>query len=200
MKTQLILENLKGVGRTTEFLLNIFLGGYNYRKIKRKVFYPTLPDFSETDRVKMDSQLLQKEKHKFYSLLSRLKKQGFIKKEQKRNKIFWKITPRGKQRIEKLKTIFRLPRVNYKPEKDDEINLIVFDIPEKHKAKRQWLRHVLLSLDFTMLQKSVWIGKNKLPEEFLKALAELDLMNFIHILKISKTGTITGILKELNLL
>jgi len=25
-------------------------------------------------------------------------------------------------------------------------------------------------------------------------------MNFIHILKISKTGTITGILKELNLL
>ena len=41
-----------------------------------------------------------------------------------------------------------------------------------------------------MLQKSVWIGKNKIPEEFLKALAELDLMNFIHILKISKTGTI----------
>jgi len=25
MKTRLILENLKGVGRTTEFLLNVFL-------------------------------------------------------------------------------------------------------------------------------------------------------------------------------
>lgn len=189
MNTKLILETIKKAGRTTDILLNIFIGNNTYKNLKRKVMYSTLPNFSRTDKIKMDPLLL--EKHKFYSLLSRLKKQGFIKKEQKENKIFWKITPRGEQRIEKLKTIFHFPRINYKTEKDDGINLIIFDIPEKHRAKRQWLRHVLLSLDFTILQKSVWIGKNKLPEEFLKALAELDLMNFIHILKIFKTGTIT---------
>jgi len=41
-----------------------------------------------------------------------------------------------------------------------------------------------------MLQKSVWLGKNKLPEEFLKALAELDLIDFVHIFKIGRAGTI----------
>ena len=195
MKTRLILENLKGVGRTTEFLLNIFLSGYNYRKMKRKVFYPTLPDFSETDRVKIDSQLLQKEKHKFYSLLSRLKKQGFVEKKRKGNKTWWKVTSLGKKKLEKVKITFHFPRFNMRHEKGNDINLIVFDIPEKHRAKRDWLRSILLSLGFTLLQKSVWIGKNKLPEEFLNALAELDLIDSIHIFKITKTGT----LKKLSL-
>ncbi|MEK7168158.1 MAG: hypothetical protein AAB707_00410, partial [Patescibacteria group bacterium] len=185
MNTKLILETIKRAGQATDVLLNIFIGDNTYKNLKRKVMYPTLPDFSRADKIKIDPLLLEKEKHKFYSLLSRLKKQGFIKKEQKRKGIFWEITPRGEQRIERLKNIFHFPRINYKTEKDSGINLIIFDIPEKHKAKRQWLRYVLLSLDFTMLQKSVWIGKNKIPEEFLKALAELDLMNFIHILKIS---------------
>jgi len=194
MKTQLILENLKKAGRTTEFLLNVFLGGYNYKKMKRRVLYPTLPDFSERDVVKIDPQLLQKEKHKFYSLLYNLKKQGFIKKDKKGKRVFWKITLLGGKRCERLKTYFRFPKFNYKQEKDSEINIVVFDIPEKHRAKRDWLRYTLTDLGFIILQKSVWVGKNKLPEEFLKTLAELNLIDFVHIFKINKLGTI----KELN--
>ncbi|MDP3015157.1 MAG: hypothetical protein Q8N28_01965 [bacterium] len=190
MKTRLILETLKKTERATDVLLGIFFGGYNYKKMKRKAFYPTLPDPSETNEIKFDPRLLEKEKHKFYSLLSKLKRQGFIKKNKKGGKVFWKITPLGEKRFEKLKNFLRFPKFKHKKEKDDGINIITFDIPEKHKTKRDWLRHTLSSLDFIILQKSVWIGKNKIPEEFLKALAELDLMNFIHILKISKTGTI----------
>ena len=190
MKTRLILENLKGVGRTTEFLLNVFLGGYNYRKMKRKAFYPTLPDFSEAKTAKIDPQLLQKEKHKFYSLLSNLKKQGFIKKDKKGKRVFWKISPLGEKRCERLKAFFHFPKFDYKQEKDSGINIVVFDIPEKHRSKRDWLRYTLAALGFIMLQKSVWLGKNKLPEEFLKALAELDLIDFVHIFKIGRAGTI----------
>lgn len=195
MKTRLILETLKKTGRATDFLLNVFLGGFNYKGLKRKVFYLTLPDFSGINKTKFDSRILEKEKHRFYSLLSKLKKQGFIKKGEKRRKIFWRITPLGEKKIEKLKNIFSFPKFNHKEGKDNGINIIVFDIPEKHKTKRDWLRHTLLTLGFTMLQKSVWIGKNKLPEEFLKALAELNLVDFVYIFKISKTGTI----KEFNL-
>ena len=194
MKTRLILENLKEVGRTTEFLLNMFFGGYDYGKMKRKAFCPTLPDFSETKTAKIDPQLLNKEKHKFYSLLSNLKKQGFIRKDQKGKRVFWKITPLGEKRCKRLKTFFHFPKFDYKQEKDSGINIVVFDIPEKHRSKRDWLRYTLAALGFIMLQKSVWIGKNKLPEEFLKTLAELNLIDFIHVFKISKAGTI----KELN--
>lgn len=194
MKTQLILEILKKAGRATDFLLNIFLGGFDYKRLKRKVFYPTLPDFSEINKMKFTPRLLEKEKHRFYSLLSNLKRQGFIKKDQKGKRVFWRITPLGEKRCEKLKVFFHFPKVDYKQEKDKGMNIVVFDIPERQRSKRDWLRHALMALDFIMLQKSVWIGKNKLPEEFLKTLAELNLMDFVHIFKISKTGTI----KELN--
>jgi len=190
MNTKSILETIKKAGRTTDILLNIFIGDNTYKNLKKKVMYPTLPDFSKADKIKIDPLLLEKEKHKFYSLLSKLKKQGFIKKERKGNKMFWEITPRGEQRIKNFKNIFHFPKVDYKTEKDNGTNLIIFDIPEKYRAKRSWLRSALLSLDFEILQKSVWIGKNKLPEEFLKTLAELELINFVHILKITKTGTI----------
>ncbi|MEK7495848.1 MAG: hypothetical protein AAB616_00040, partial [Patescibacteria group bacterium] len=88
MSTKLILETIKKAARTTDILLNIFIGDNTYKNLKRKVMYPTLPDFSRADKIKIDPLLLEKEKHKFYSLLSRLKKQGFIKKEQKRKGIF----------------------------------------------------------------------------------------------------------------
>lgn len=189
MDTKQILEFLKKAERPTNVLLDIFIGGYNYKELKRKALYPTLPDF------KSSGLAVEKTKNNFYSLLSQLKKQGFIEKKQKESGTFWKITSRGEKKLEKLKNIFKFPKLSYKQEKDNGLNMIVFDIPEKHRAKRDWLRYVLLALEFTMLQKSVWIGKNKLPEEFLKALNELDLTNFVHILKIFKTGTI----KELNL-
>lgn len=190
MNTQLILAALKKAGRATNFLLNIFIGGYSYRKLKRRALYPTLPDFSEVEEIKINSHLLEKEKHKFYSLLSRLKKQGLVEKERKENKIYWKITSLGEKRLEKMKNVFHFPKLTHRREKDNGINIVVFDIPEKKKSTRNWLRENLIALGFQMLQKSVWMGKNKLPEEFLKSLAELGLMDYVHIFKITKTGTI----------
>ena len=188
MTTQRILELLKKAEQPTYILLNILVGGYSYTRAKRKAFYPTLPDFNSGEISET------KNKNKFYSLLSRLKKQGFIEKKRKGNKTYWKIAPKGEKRLEKLKNILRFPKLFYKQEKDNEFNIVVFDIPEKHRPKRNWLRSNLLALGFVMLQKSVWIGKNKVPKEFLKALVELGIIDFIHIFKISKTGTI----KELN--
>ena len=92
MSTKLILETIKkGGARTTDILLNIFIGDNTYKNLKRKVMYPALPDFSRADKIKIDPLLLEKEKHKFYSLLSRLKKQGFIKKSKKEREYFGKL-------------------------------------------------------------------------------------------------------------
>ncbi len=71
MDTKRILEFIKKAERPTNVLLNIFIGGYNYKKLKRKALYPTLPDYKNTEPT------VEKTKNNFYALLSRLKKQGF---------------------------------------------------------------------------------------------------------------------------
>jgi len=187
MKTQDILGILNKQARVAGVILNLLIGGFNYRAMKRKAFYPTLPDFSE---IKNDNKSFERQKHNLYSLLQRLEKQGLVKKNKKDNKTFWGITAIGRKKLEKFKSIFHLPKRNYKKEKDDGFNIMIFDIPEKQRFKRLWLRSQLLSIDFSLLQKSVWIGKNKLPEEFLSDLDYLGLMDFIHIFKVNKTGTI----------
>ncbi len=188
MNSETILKALKITGRTTAMLLNVFMGGFNYRDMRRKALYPTLPDFS---RKKENIEFLDVKKQCFYSLLYQLKKQGFIEKKQKMGKTYWAITNLGKRRLDNPKKSFSFPlKIIYKKEKDDGFNIVVFDIPENKRAKRDWLRKNLLALDFSILQKSVWIGKNKLPEEFLKDLNDLGIMDFIHIFKVSKTGTL----------
>ena len=188
MNTKLILKTLKIAGRTTAVLLSVFMGGFDYMGMKRKAFYPTLPSFPYE---KENKQVLEKQKHRFYSLVYQLKKQGFIEKKREKNKTYWLITTLGKKRLDNSNNkLSSLPKIIYKKEKDDSFNIVAFDIPEKKRFKRDWLRKKLLSLDFTMLQKSVWLGKNKLPEEFLKDLNDLELMNFVHIFKISKSGTL----------
>ncbi|MEK7193921.1 MAG: hypothetical protein AAB651_01020, partial [Patescibacteria group bacterium] len=97
MNTQRILEVLKKAERPTYILLNIFIGGYSYQKLKRRALYPTLPDFENNE------PSTEKTENNFYSLLSRLKRQGFVERKRKGSKTFWKITPKGEKRLEKLK-------------------------------------------------------------------------------------------------
>lgn len=188
MNTKTILRSVNKIWQATDFILEVFMGGNFYQnKAEGNVLHRgNIPNLSE--------QKTMKEKQKFYSLLSRLKKQGFVIKKIKDNKTFWKITNLGQKKLEKINNAIYLPKINYKQEKSSDVVLIIFDIPEKERTKRAWLRSNLSALGFTLFQKSVWMGKNKLPEEFLKALAGLNLVNYVHILKITKTGTI----KELN--
>ena len=159
------------------------MGGDAYTHLKRKVFCPTLPDFSKNNG-------LEKEKRNLYSLLSKLQKQNLIEKQRKGQKTYWITTQLGRKKLNRFKNVLRFPKLFYKKERDNGLNVVIFDIPEDQKTKRNWLREALLALNFSMLQKSVWVGKNKIPEDFLKDLAILGLNDFIHIFKIAKTGTI----------
>ncbi len=119
----------------------------------------------ETERNRRTALLGRKRIHVY---LSRLKKQGLIS----HNKSSWKIARAGKKRLVQLKKKFHFSflKTEYKKEKSNEIILVSFDIPEKEKYKRDWLRRQLQELGFTLLQKSVWMGKIALPEEFISNL------------------------------
>ena len=126
-----------------------------------------------------------------------------------RSKMSYAIRKRNNQRIEykkrqrfyslmfKLKIIKnnyqakKFPKTIYPKEKDDSPKIVIFDIPERYKSKRNWLRSCLVNLNFKLLQKSVWLGKTKIPIAFIKDIKDLGIFSYIHIFSINKSGTIT---------
>ena len=118
----------------------------------------------------------------FSVIFTRLQKQGLV--ERKNNK--WGITNLGKKFIKNMKTadVFDLPQ------KDGILRLVIFDVPERERRRRDWLRLELIACDFKLLQKSVWMGERPLPQEFLENLEEMNLLPHIHIFTVYKRGTI----------
>jgi len=92
--------------------------------------------------------------------ISRMEKHGFIKKENG----FYKLSSTGKylaQCIIKREKIFQ-------KKWDKKYRVVIFDIPEKKKQLRNWLRDELYELKYQKLQKSVFIGKFPLPDDLIK--------------------------------
>ena len=85
-----------------------------------------------------------------------------------------------------------LSQIRTLPDKDNIVRLVTFDIPEKERRKRTWLRNELLSCDFGALHKSVFIGKRPLPQELIREIDKLNLHKYIHIVTINKLGTLVG--------
>lgn len=124
----------------------------------------------------------------FDSLLSKMKKEGLI--EIRDNKLA--ITEKGREKL-KVAKLGLWPRKDYQAEPDQTIKIIIFDIPEKERKKRDWLRFNLEEMGFEMLQKSVWVGKKKIPKEFLNDLARLKIADYVEIFGVSKTGSLRKI-------
>ena len=137
-----------------------------------------------------------KKRNNFCKLLCKLKREGFIV-ENKKSRLLG-LTSRGKRKIDVLRRRLEenLPSSVYPKENGDKLKIIIFDIPENQRRKRNWLRSVLANLGFTMLQKSVWLGQNKIPEDLLEDLEKLELLPFVEIFEIGQTGSIKLVSKK----
>jgi DNA-binding transcriptional regulator PaaX len=128
----------------------------------------------------------------FYKLISDMERSGLIEKNQPNGKKIISLTQLGKDKI-KNGSIYKSSS-SYAKEISKEPIIFVFDIPEKERRKRDWLRASLGHLGFHMVQKSVWIGSVKLPKVFLNDLGEQNLISRVEILSINKSGTIKNLL------
>ena len=127
------------------------------------------------------------------NIIYKLKKDGLIGYEttDRGRSIF--ITQSGKEFVKKLnKNALPVTRYYHRDlqETDKSLKIIIFDIPEKERNKRDWLRAVIKNLGFNQLQQSVWVGNKPIPESFLSDLKELKLLNFVEIFSVGKRGTI----------
>jgi len=130
---------------------------------------------------------------KFFNLLSYLKREGLVESRRHPSGTVWRITGRGNEKLKILKdrNAYSAESADYSVEKDGSVKIITYDIPAKERAqKRFWLRTALKRLGFQMLQKSVWMGKAKIPEEFMADLHERRMLGYLQIFEISKRGTI----------
>ncbi len=146
---------------------------------------------------KSETQINRKEdKQRYYNILYKLKKSGLIEEEVKNNKKFFHITVLGKKKLAALKNKQKLsfPETRqFKKEDSDKFTIVIFDIPEREKRKRHWLRSVLKNIGMAMVQKSVWIGKVKVPKDLVDYLYDLKIIEFVEIFEITKTGSLKNI-------
>lgn len=108
--------------------------------------------------------------------LHRLKKQGLIAQEPKEKYYF--LTDKGEEFVSYIKNRFLILKQPW----DGKLRVVIFDIPEKKKEWRKWLREELDLMQFHQLQKSVYIGKHPLPDSFYKAVAKNGLYNYVFVL------------------
>ena len=114
--------------------------------------------------------------------LSRLKNKGYLTN----NFSNWSLTSRGKSHARKIKLLSYISS----PFKKDcaSKTILSFDIPEKNRVMRRWLRNQLKIFNYKMLQQSLWIGPGPLPLPFLKRLEDLNIRKNIKTFKITKTN------------
>jgi DNA-binding transcriptional regulator PaaX len=112
--------------------------------------------------------------------LSRLHSKGYVN-----NSVSgWSITKKGKKYSQNIRP---LEYITSPFAKDSPPSMIIsFDIPEKDRAKRHWLRNQIKIFGYKMLQQSLWIGPSPLPLSFLKRLEDLGIRKNIKTFKITK--------------
>lgn len=151
---------------------------------------------NQAERRRLDAAKEREERRRlarrYNNLIAWLRRDGLIVEEKKIGRRIFKITRRG---MKKLKMLLRrkedsLPAIDYPVSKSHNFTVIAFDVPEKEKRKRWWLRAALRGMGFTMLQRSVWIGKVKIPREFIDDLSGLRLVESVEILEITKAGSL----------
>lgn len=111
------------------------------------------------------------------TILWRLQKKGLVEKKEKS----YKLTALGLSFIK----FFREKELNEKPW-DGKWRIVMFDIPEKMRLKRNWFRSQLLNNEYKLLQKSVFIGKKPLKENLFYDLMKLQLHKYIRIITVGE--------------
>jgi DNA-binding transcriptional regulator PaaX len=121
------------------------------------------------------------------SLISRLVRDGLVYRDKKTIRI----TSKGIKVFEQWNKN-PTAHTTYSIHPSSTTILFSFDIPEKRRRYRDWIRSVLIELDFIQIQKSVFVGTNQIPEQFLQDIAAARLMECIALVEIGKKGTLAN--------
>jgi DNA-binding transcriptional regulator PaaX len=191
--THSLLEFIsEGSNEMIDFFIAFLFSGRNTKQFNKNLRLLQRQRFFKKNFYSDSIQENKKQARKYRLLLKQLKQDGLIAENQKNNKRILSLTSKGKTKLTTLRKrlIFSSPAVYSKEESNTQI-VVIFDIPEKHRQKRNWFRSVLKNLGFSMIQKSVWVGKNKIPKQLIQDIDMLEMNNYIEIFQVVKHGTLS---------
>lgn len=194
MKGEITLKILEYIANSTidsiDRLEAFLVAGYGASLHKMDFEYGQIKRARE--RREVGTKEINAPRHRAFQFIHCLKRDELIKESGIRGKS-WTVTDRGIFKMRELQGRRKnYAKVDY-PKEGGELLLVIFDIPESLRAKRNWLRCVLRNMGFSMIQKSVWAGKVKLPQEFIDDIKTQGLLPFIEVLAITKSGSLKQI-------
>src|SRR3989338_16907 len=120
---------------------------------------------------------------KFRKATERLRKHNLIFGERQGKRIIFELTDEGKAEAGKIKLKLEMAK---RKRWDGKWRIIIFDVPEKMRGKRDLLRKELIAFGFMQLQKSVWAYPYKLPEEFIDLWKNAGILSYCVIIEAVK--------------
>jgi len=110
---------------------------------------------------------LKRKKRSFYDVFSYLKRKNLLVMENRKGQLFISLTPEGK----KIAGKYQIDDLRIKKSRkwDGKWRILIFDIKDKERIKREALRGKIKELGLFQLQKSVWIH----PYDFSKEIGLL---------------------------
>lgn len=149
-------------------------------KIALESFHPKNYSFTKIGRdiLGLNSKESSWRRRTLTDKMGQLIKIGLVVKDEKRKNYY--LSSEGQELVNEANDYF----LSFNKKWDGIFRVVIFDIPERKKEYRNWLRSTLYSLNFKQLQKSVFIGKNSLPVSLVKEISYFKLDDFIHIFSI----------------
>ncbi|OGY98884.1 MAG: hypothetical protein A3B13_00330 [Candidatus Liptonbacteria bacterium RIFCSPLOWO2_01_FULL_45_15] len=194
MKGQFTLQILEKLSQTAigagELFVAFLEAGYGASM--SRITYTQRQIQARSAKGKMEYEEYVRLQRRYHNILAWLKCDGLVVEEKRKGGKFFRLTQKGLFKLyglrERKKNDF--PQINYSAPLNPNHTIVAFDIPERDRKKRDWLRFVLKHLEFRMIQKSVWIGKVKIPKELIDDLKKLKIIDGVEIFEITKSGSL----------
>ena len=149
----------------------------NFRASKGRYFSSSTFSY-ETDRLDKkhhEYRFDREEKRRMQNYISKLRKEGLV--AGKEDAI--KISEKGKDKLKKLGNKRKLNKLYYRPQIGKRLIIVSYDLPVAFNKERHIIADILKSLGFNLVHRSVWIGKVKLPADFIEALKNMNVIKFV---------------------
>ena len=142
-KKELTKKILKGI---------LVAGGIMIAATDSKFAYKILPKLIKYAKYKLNDK---KDKKKIYDTFYNLKRKNLIHFENRHGQVYISLTAEGKEKAGK----YQIDDLEIKKPKkwDEKWRILIFDVLDKQKLKREALRGKIKELGLYQIQKSVWI-------------------------------------------
>ncbi|HEY4715390.1 MAG TPA: hypothetical protein VIH31_02695 [Candidatus Paceibacterota bacterium] len=149
-------------------------------------------DYEHSKRAdrRLEHQVGREHKRKLQKYISKLKSDGFVS-ENTYGQIL--LSGKGQEKLSKFKGRLNVNKNNYQKEPGTELIIVSYDIPKEFNRERDILRDLMKLLGFKIIHQSVWVGKVKLPKQFIIDLENMGILEYVEIMEVTKKGSLKNI-------